>query len=360
MSDNVESRSHSPELVSRLLETRLQETRIFRFAFGVGIATFLAAWIDWPLAFVAPIFTAKFLFEKKTMNKSVVYELLLAMIATVAIGIVLSMGFSHYPIPLLIGVGGLMTLGYYLFLDPKWNLFATILLMAVLMLPFMAIDSPAVAVFLGFGLSASGAVAVAVFALMHIYLPETEVEQVTPATPAMTEEFRWFSAMRASIIALPVVVFFFVFQISEALLSMIFIALLSLMITGEKSIKLGAFLLISNAIGGVIAIGVFGVLALVPAMTFYTLCISLMAIVFGKKMYSEPTKAPIYSTAFNTALVLIGTTMMSSGVIDEKMWIRLGLLLIVAIYMVVAAYFIETRNWQILKFNGQMMKPESR
>ena len=351
MSDNVESTALAPESVAWCLETR-----ILRFALGVGLATFLAAWIDWPLAFITPIFTAKFLFEKKVMTKDVVYELLLAMIVTVAIGIALSMGFSHYPLPLLIGVGGLMTLGYYLFLDPKWNLFATILLMAVLMLPFMAIDSPAVAVFLGFGLSASGAVAVGVFALVHIYLPEKETMKATEVSPGMTEEFRWFSAIRASIIALPVVVFFFVFQTSEALLSMIFIALLSLMITGDKSIKLGVFLLISNAIGGVIAIGVFSVLALVPSMFFYTLCISLMAIMFGTKMYMEPAKAPIYSTAFNTALVLIGTTMMSSGAIDEKMWIRLGLLLIVAIYMIIAAYFIETRDWKLLKFHGQMMK----
>ncbi|MCL9776774.1 DUF2955 domain-containing protein [Vibrio methylphosphonaticus] len=354
MSDNDESTTLRSEPAPWLVETR-----ILRFTLGVGIATFLAAWIDWPLAFITPIFTAKFLFEKKVMTKDVVYELLLAMVVTVAIGIVLSMGFTHYPIPLLIGVGGLMTIGYYLFLDPKWNLFAMILLMAVLMLPFMAIDSPAVAVYLGFGLSASGAVAVAVFGFVHIYLPEQEVVESSEASPAMTDEFRWFSAIRASIIALPVVVFFFVFQISEALLSMIFIALLSLMITGEKSIKLGAFLLVSNAIGGVIAIGVFSVLALVPSMFFYTICISLMAIVVGNKMYMEPAKAPIYSTVFNTALVLIGTTMMSSGVIDEKMWIRLGLLFIVAVYMIIAAYFIEARDWKILKFNGQMMKPLS-
>ncbi|WP_338165805.1 DUF2955 domain-containing protein [Vibrio sp. 10N] len=332
------------------------QTRILRFTLGVAIATFLAAWIDWPLAFVAPIFTAKFLFEKRVLHIDIVYELLLAMIVTVAIGVALSVGFAQYPVPMLLSVAGLMVVGYYLFLDPKWNLFATILLMSSLMLPFMAIQSTGTTIFLAVGLSLSGAISVAIFAVLHIYMPEKEHHYQSHKAVELSDEFRWFSAMRALIIAFPVVCVFFVFQISEALLSMIFIALLSLMITGEKSIKLSLFLLISNAIGGVIALIVFGFLALVPNIMFYTLFITLLAVVLGRKMYTESEKAPVYATALNTALVLIGTTLMSSGVIDEKMWIRLGLLVLVAVYMIVAAFFIETRQWKILKFNGQMMK----
>lgn len=336
--------------------TAAVQTRILRFMCGVALATFLAAWFDWPLAFVAPIFTAKFLFEKHVLHIEIVYELLLAMIATVAIGIVLSLGFAQYPIPMLLAVAGLMLVGYFLFLNPKWNLFATILLMSTLMLPFMAIQSTGTTIFLAVGLSLSGAVAVGIFALMHIYLPEQEHKYEGYQEVELSDEFRWFSALRALIISFPVVCLFFVFQISEALLSMIFIGLLSLMITSEKSIKLSLFLLISNAIGGVIAIIVFGFLALVPNILFYSLFIALLAIVLGTKMYTESTKAPVYATALNTALVLIGTTLMSSGVIDEKMWIRLGLLALVAVYMVVAAFFIETRTWKILQFKGQMMK----
>ncbi|WP_234495975.1 DUF2955 domain-containing protein [Vibrio maritimus] len=332
------------------------QTRILRFTLGVALATFLAAWIDWPLAFVAPIFTAKFLFEKRVLHVDIVYELLLAMIVTVAIGVALSLGFAQYPVPMLASVAGLMMIGYFLFLDPKWNLFATILLMSTLMLPFMAIQSTGTTIFLAIGLSLSGAISVGIFALLHIYLPEREEQHASYQAVSLSDEFRWFSALRALIIAFPVVSVFFVFQISEALLSMIFIALLSLMITGEKSVKLSAFLLISNAIGGVIAIVVFGVLALVPNIAFYTLFIALLAITLGTKMYTESAKAPIYATALNTALVLIGTTLMSSGVIDEKMWIRLGLLALVAVYMVVAAFFIETRQWKILEFKGQMTK----
>ncbi|GAL36561.1 putative membrane protein [Vibrio maritimus] len=127
------------------------QNRILRFTIGVALATFLAAWIDWPLAFVAPIFTAKFLFEKRVLHIDIVYELLLAMIVTVAIGVALSVGFAQYPIPMLLSVAALMLVGYYLFLNPRWNLFATILLMSTLMLPFMAIQSTGTTIFLAVG-----------------------------------------------------------------------------------------------------------------------------------------------------------------------------------------------------------------
>ncbi len=53
MSDNAIS-----EKDTRVPDEHTQ-TRILRFTVGVIIAVMLAAWINWPLAFVAPVFTAK-------------------------------------------------------------------------------------------------------------------------------------------------------------------------------------------------------------------------------------------------------------------------------------------------------------
>ncbi len=57
------------------------QRRILRFTIGVGLAVFLAAWINWQLAFVAPVFTAKFLVDKPNLHRETIYELLLALIA---------------------------------------------------------------------------------------------------------------------------------------------------------------------------------------------------------------------------------------------------------------------------------------
>ncbi|BFN34008.1 hypothetical protein VHTUMSATKI_42030 [Vibrio harveyi] len=325
------------------------QRRILRFTIGVGLAVFLAAWINWQLAFVAPVFTAKFLVDKPNLHRETIYELLLALIATMGLGLLLSGGITQYPIVLLIAVGLMMAWGYYLFTDPKWNLFATILLIAVLMLPFMAINNPAISVVLASGLAISGAVSVAIFALVHIYLPEPGSEFAGYAAPPIGKEQRWHASFRAMLISFPVVCFFFVFQISEALLTMMFVALLSLMITSEKSVKLSAFLIISNGIGGILAILAFSILAIVPSIFFYTAFIALLAVLIGKKIYTVPEKAPIFATAFSTLLVLIGSTLMSSGDIDSNTFIRIFQLVLVGTYMILASLFLETRQWKFLQ-----------
>ncbi|MCX2788994.1 DUF2955 domain-containing protein [Vibrio sp. Sgm 5] len=325
------------------------QRRILRFTIGVGLAVFLAAWINWQLAFVAPVFTAKFLVDKPNLHRETIYELLLALIATMGLGLLLSGGITQYPIVLLIAVGLMMAWGYYLFTDPKWNLFATILLIAVLMLPFMAINNPAISVVLASGLAISGAVSVAIFALVHIYLPEPDSEFAGYAAPPIGKEQRWHASFRAMLISFPVVCFFFIFQISEALLTMMFVALLSLMITSEKSVKLSAFLIISNGIGGILAILAFSILAIVPSIFFYTAFIALLAVVIGKKIYTVPEKAPIFATAFSTLLVLIASTLMSSGDIDSNTFIRIFQLVLVGTYMILASLFLETRQWKFLQ-----------
>ncbi|MGR5276442.1 DUF2955 domain-containing protein [Vibrio rotiferianus] len=325
------------------------QRRILRFTIGVGLAVFLAAWINWQLAFVAPVFTAKFLVDKPNLHRETIYELLLALIATMGLGLLLSGGITQYPIVLLIAVGLMMAWGYYLFTDPKWNLFATILLIAVLMLPFMAINNPAISIVLASGLAISGAVSVAIFALVHIYLPEPDSEFAGYAAPPIGKEQRWHASFRAMLISFPVVCFFFVFQISEALLTMMFVALLSLMITSEKSVKLSAFLIISNGIGGILAISAFSILAIVPNIFFYTAFIALLAVLIGKKIYTAPEKAPIFATAFSTLLVLIGSTLMSSGDIDSNTFIRIFQLVLVGTYMILASLFLETRQWKFLQ-----------
>jgi hypothetical protein len=247
-------------------------------------------------------------------------------------------------------VGLMMLWGYYLFTDPKWNLFASILLIAVLLLPFMAISNPSISFVLAKGLSFSGIVAILVFALVHILIPEHNRDFKGYAQPQISDQQRWHAAFRAMILAFPVVCFFYVFQITSALLTMIFIAILSLQITGEKSIKLSAFLMISNAIGGVLATIMFSILTVVPNLIFYTLVTCYMAAVMGYKIYTIPAKAPVYVTAFSTFLVLVGNTVSSTGGdIDSNTWVRILQLVMVGLYMIVASFYLETRDWKFLR-----------
>ncbi|MGR5267030.1 DUF2955 domain-containing protein [Vibrio astriarenae] len=326
------------------------QRRTIRFIVGVGIAVFAAAYFNWSLAFVAPVFTAKFLIEKPSLNSQTVYELVIALVVTMFLGMMLTGGITQYPLILMLLVGLMMLWGYYLFTDPKWNLFASILLIAVLLLPFMAISNPSISFVLAKGLSFSGIVAILVFALVHILIPEHNRDFKGYAQPQISDQQRWHAAFRAMILAFPVVCFFYVFQITSALLTMIFIAILSLQITGDKSIKLSAFLMISNAIGGVLATIMFSILTVVPNLIFYTLVTCYMAAVMGYKIYTIPAKAPVYVTAFSTFLVLVGNTVSSTGGdIDSNTWVRILQLVMVGLYMIVASFYLETRDWKFLR-----------
>jgi hypothetical protein len=67
------------------------------------------------------------------------------------------------------------------------------------------------------------------------------------------------------------------------------------------------------------------------------------------KIYTVPEKAPIFATAFSTILVLVGSTLMSSGDIDSNTFIRIFQLVLIGIYMILASLFVETRNWKFLQ-----------
>lgn len=93
----------------------------------------------------------------------------------------------------------------------------------------------------------------------------------------------------------------------------------------------------------------FSILAIVPNIVFYSLFIGLVAIFMARKIYTVPEKAPIFATAFSTLLVLIGSTLMSSGDIDSNTLIRIVQLVMIGVYMILASLFLETRNWKFLQ-----------
>ncbi|MDN2669591.1 hypothetical protein OW495_22935, partial [Vibrio sp. 14N.309.X.WAT.E.F5] len=75
----------------------------------------------------------------------------------------------------------------------------------------------------------------------------------------------------------------------------------------------------------------------------------LIAILMATKIYTVPEKSPIFATAFSTLLVLVGSTLMSSGDIDSNTFIRIFQLVLIGIYMILASLFLETRNWKFLQ-----------
>ncbi|WP_028111766.1 DUF2955 domain-containing protein [Ferrimonas kyonanensis] len=323
--------------------------RVWRFTLGIGLSVAISALWAWPLAFIVPVFLAKFLVDRQAPTLHTVYELVISMSVTVAIAWLVSFGLTEYPLLLVPLLALLMLWAYYLFTDPRWNFFATMLIISVLLLPYLGLLQPGLALQVGLGLSFSGLVAVALFTLMHLWLPESAAADGSPELApgvSLSQDERAFEAFRALILALPVIVFFYLMEVSGALLTMIFIAILSLQSAGAKSVKVSLFLLLTNGIGGGLAVVFYNLLVIVPQWPFFVALSMLAALVFGHRIYADPAKAPIYAGIFSALLVVVGSTTSSMDKeVDVNFYLRMLQLLLVGLYMVVASFFLESRNW---------------
>lgn len=339
-------------LGSRLIATQEQiyTRKVLRFTIGIALSIAISAAFSWPLAFIVPVFVAKFFVDRQEPTKQTVYELLLAMICTIFIAWVVSFGPTQYPLVLLPLIAMVMMWAYYLFSDPKWNFFATVLIIAILLLPYLGLQQPGAALMVGVGLSFSGVVSVAIFALMHALYPDLSQKREQHPMPEQSAEDRAYESFRALLLAFPVICFFYLLEISGALLTMIFIAILSLQAAGEKSVKVSLFLLITNGIGGLLAIIFYNLLVTVPELSFYIILASLAAILFAKKIYEDPAKAPLYAGIFSALIVVVGSTASATDKgVAENFYMRILQLMMVGLYMVFASFFLESRNWAFLR-----------
>jgi|GEM_PF-1982301 len=327
------------------IELRRYHRRVLRYTLGIVIACGLAFGIGWGLSFIFPVFLAKFLVDYPVSSRERFQQLLLAMVLTVLIGLSVSMGVTHYPVILLLLVGLLMLYAYYLFLDPRWNFFATILIIAVMLLPYLGIIHSGLAIYVGSGLIFSGALAVIGFVFLHWLLPEDKQkdEFCTEVTPiSLTRQQRIEDALKALIVVYPVIVYFYYFQINGAILTMVFIGILSLQITAVKSIKISVFLLLTNGLGGLLALVMYELLVTTPEFLFLLALMTLVSLVVGAKIYQQPEKAPVWAGIMSAMLVVLGGTISSdSKLIEVSFYGRIGQIVLASAYMIMASVLFD-------------------
>ncbi|MDK2702678.1 hypothetical protein QO226_22705, partial [Vibrio vulnificus] len=80
---------------------------------------------------------------------------------------------------------------------------------------------------------------------------------------------------------------YFYFQLSQILLTVAFVMLLSLMATSDKAGKTSLFFVISNVLGGLLAFAAFVTISLVPNMYIYMLVMLVVITLLGTKIYKK-------------------------------------------------------------------------
>jgi hypothetical protein len=327
-----------------------RDRRVLRYALGATLAMAVALGFAWDLSFIVPILALMLLASpapRPTFRAGV------GLVATIsfacyvglwAIKYLLNFMWAFFPIL------GLLLLGVFLARAKGTSPFLIIwLLIAVLLLPMVAVQSPDLARFTVRGLILGAVVSLLVVWTAHALVPDAPTpgapvgaSSAPPPPPAPADAEA--QAITQTLVVLPLLVLFHLFEWTGAILVLIFVALLSLQPGFASSFRAGKAMLVGNAMGGAAAIVMFAFLTVVPEYAFLILLTLLAGLFFGSRLMSDRPTAPLYGMAYSTLLLVIGMTTSIAGEARAKVYDRLFQMGLAVLYVVIAFGLIE--HWR--------------
>lgn len=316
---------------------------ILRYASGVALSVALAFAIGWPLSFLAAILTAAFLGNRNPRpNLKATLGIIIAIAVIFAVGSAATIFLYPYPAVFLVLFCWCLFLTFYAAARGTSGFIILLYTLAVLLLPLIGGPTPYMAILVSIGLLKSAVAALVCVHVAHTLFPggTLAVEQMPlQTTPRDASHAAWISTA----VILPFALVCLVFNLSGAVLPLIIIAMLAQKPDFSAGTAGAKALLIANIGGGLVAIVFFQLLTATPNLGFLVAGFFLLALLFGRQIFSGKPTAPLYGTAFSTVLVLIGTGTSSFGdQADAKFFERIGLLLVGVTYLILALSMLQS------------------
>jgi hypothetical protein len=180
-----------------------------------------------------------------------------------------------------------------------------LLMIAVLLIPTLLITSPTLAsvaaTWLFFNIAFAVLAAWVMFTLAPPDGPPPAKEEAAPVSDAEATRH----ALRMTIITAPYAVLHFAMGWTN-ILPLIFIALLSTMLSGAKSGQMGKGLLIANVLGGLVALCAYELMVMAPFYPFLAALMVALLMLGAKTLVSGGKLAPLAGPAMNGFMVLLG------------------------------------------------------
>lgn len=227
----------------------LRTVRIFRYAFGSTLAMTVAMGGDWPLAFLTPVLTLSFLGAPRARPpiKSLV-SFVAVIIAACVVGLLVG-SLIAFPMVYLLVLALLLFRLFYAKAGGANALLITWMLIAVLLIPILASLSSQLSLIVAGYIIAGATVAMVCVWLSHIVFPDPYLETV-PEAPADAEppsqKQQLMLAAMSTVVVFPVAGLFLATQRADAVLILVFIAILTLQPSLSAGYKAGAALIVGN------------------------------------------------------------------------------------------------------------------
>jgi len=309
---------------------------VFRYAAGSAIIMVVVMSAGYTLAYITPVLALTFLSPgaKPPTLKSGITFIFIISIASLA-GFLFTRLFIEFP---LVFLPLLALIIFHLYYTTSLQHMKMWLILSLLLIPIVSMQSDKLGGIVAMNLVMNALLAMIMVGLVYFIFPAQGLagtdKKIQPIPP-LSDRQRYISAGIRILIVLPVLVLFFVFQWTESLLVLIFIAILS-MNPASNMRKSGIGIIIANISGGLAAILVFNLLVIVPNVLFFGLLTLLSGLYFGNKLFSQKPIAPLYGMAFSTFLLVLGSvTSSAEGEAGETVWQRILQIGLAVIYIVV-------------------------
>ena len=323
----------------------LRTRRILRFAIGITVGMALATGIAWPLSFLTPVLVGLLLSSPAPLTLRAGIGFVAIIAVAMGASFVFSVVFLAYPAIFLALVGLVL---FRIFHAASGNVHPLPILWMVVgfcVIPLVTLTSAQAGAIIAAYITFGGAVAVALALMVQSLIPDPIVPSATAApptpkpTPEASERFR--SAAISTLAVWPLLVFFYVFQLTGDLLVLIFVAVLAISANLQAGFKGGKALIVANLGGGVVTILMYNLLVAVPEFGFFVLLMLLTTLLLGLGRFSDAPTAALYGTAMNTVLIVIGMTSTSTTEANVKIYVRITQIIVAVVYIVVSLGLLE-------------------
>lgn len=323
------------------MDAAVLDRRALRLGIGVTIVFLVALYLNWLLAYLAPVFAAPMLQARRLPTWREAGGLMAATIVIAYAALAAGGVARAYP---MLFVAALLPLLVALFRHHQRGgdtIVVVVALCAVLLVPLGAKVTPGVARELAasfiWNIGLSLVVTMAMFTLIP---PRGEEPGPAPRSPQPPAEASW-RAWRIALITWSYSVAYFAFDwtnIHTPLYIAIYVQHLSL----ARSLSVSGAILLANMFGGVVALVLYELIAMTPIFVFMAVLMLPVHLLFARVATGGTRLAPLAGAALSVMLILLGGAMSptdanaSAGFAD-----RLGELLMAAIYAAVALAVIE-------------------
>ena len=309
---------------------------MMRYALGTTLIMVAALGLDYSLAYMTPVLAVNFFVPgaKPPTLKTAVSFLMVVAIA-IFTGIMFSRFFLEYP---LVFLPLLILILFHIYYIESFQQIKLWFIISLLAIPMISLESDQLGKTIGLNLFLNALLAISLVLIVYFIFPghgNVSDQKKSIASVPLTSHQRFVSASKKVVVIMPVLLLFFVFSLTDALLILIFVTLLS-MNPAFTSKKAGIALIIANLGGGLAAIVAFNLLTVVTELYFAGLLTLLFGLIFGERLFSNRPLSTLFGTAYSTFLLILGNVTSIAGEAGEIVWTRIFQLIIVVVYLVIA------------------------